>query len=523
MDDQSTLLEAALERGIPLYAKLCRFAKEECWMVDASLAANQLLIALEHFVLNLLHSSLDPSTVDIIFSQLMPWSRATEGSMRRAALSLLRLALATFVKEVEFEPGAPTRFSQGHLMVAKVPTLLKATIEYFLFMSLIFLQIVPRCTDPEISVRDLAVDCLGLVLDIISKYMGYSRDYEKPTIDRLEALKTDLGSADPLAPLTELATILNTKTPPSDLWVFLESMANGLSDPFPSSCSGLSLVMCLVLKVRGGEIHLRVKDLLDLLLLRLKSIEDVTTRGSILNGVCLLASHQRDTVVAALLSHSLPHNEDISDCWKALAADPTQGTTVLDHLTDILTYAAPYEERGTGPHSNESIVSWRLLSAVSGLRSMCQVPQLSQALQVTWMSVHLFEFDWCANVGHFLFTGSLCPAIFRLAADAGLRFGRFATYPFPFERRRSGLFRAGQSRSLPPEPLPNGSRRFQGFPYLRSSSSSCRATAGAPTLQQFRRFAHVLRPGGEYDGPLHCVQAILRADVHCRAGQCPQK
>lgn len=79
--------------------------------------------------------------------------------------------------------------------------------------------------------------------------MGYSRDFEKPTIERLEALKADLGSSDPSGSLNELATILIAKTPPSDLWVLLESMANGLADPFPSSSSGLSLVMCIVLKV----------------------------------------------------------------------------------------------------------------------------------------------------------------------------------------------------------------------------------------------------------------------------------
>lgn len=89
-------------------------------MIDASLAANQLLIGLESLILQLLRSSLDPGMVDIIFSQLLPWTKGHEGSIRRAALTLLRLALSTFVKEVEFEPGAPTRFSQGHVMIAKV-------------------------------------------------------------------------------------------------------------------------------------------------------------------------------------------------------------------------------------------------------------------------------------------------------------------------------------------------------------------------------------------------------------------
>lgn len=89
-------------------------------MVGASLAANQLLMSLENLALQMLRSTLDPSAVDILFSQLLPWSKAQESSMRRAGLSLLRLTLATFVKEVEFEPGAPTRFSQGHAMLAKV-------------------------------------------------------------------------------------------------------------------------------------------------------------------------------------------------------------------------------------------------------------------------------------------------------------------------------------------------------------------------------------------------------------------
>lgn len=261
---------------------------------------------------------------------------------------------------------------------------------------------MPRCTDPESAVRDLAVDCLGIILDIISKYLGYSRDYEKPSVDKLDILKHDLGSIDPIAPLTELANLLNTKTPTGDLWAFLESAACGLSDPFDTSSSGVSFVMCFVLKVptpygaikffklklnfflkaRGGEIHLRIKDMLDMLLSRLRSVQCPQTRKSILNGVCLLASHQRDTVASALLSHSLPHNEDISDCWKTLAADQSQSNSILDHLTDILTYAAPYEQRG--PHGNEAIVSFRLLSAISALKSMCQVPELSNALQVSF-------------------------------------------------------------------------------------------------------------------------------------------
>lgn len=108
-------------------------------------------------------------------------------------------------------------------------------------------------------------------------------------------------------------------------------------------------------------------------------VECPKTRSSILNAVTILAYHQQDVVATALLSHSLPHSDYISDCWSALAIDPNLGAGVLEYLINIVTYAAPYEERG---HANESIASFRLLSAVSALSCMCHVAELEVVLQV---------------------------------------------------------------------------------------------------------------------------------------------
>jgi len=48
---------------------------------------------------------------------------------------------------------------------------------------------------------------------------------------------------------------------------------------------------------------------------------------------------------------------------------------------DVIAYAEPYEER-SGGHTGLAIASYRLLSAVSALNCMCQVPQLAACLQV---------------------------------------------------------------------------------------------------------------------------------------------
>ena len=89
-------------------------------MVEASLAANQLLMAMEQVMLNLLRQSLDPGSLDILCSQLLPWMRSPQEASRRAALGLFKLILSTFFNEIVFEPGAPSRFSQGTILLAKV-------------------------------------------------------------------------------------------------------------------------------------------------------------------------------------------------------------------------------------------------------------------------------------------------------------------------------------------------------------------------------------------------------------------
>lgn len=119
--DQSILLETSLEKALPLYAALARLSHDESSCADASLTAGvELLESMERLVINLLRLSLDPGGMDMVFTLLLPWSKGQEEALRRNSLRLLKLALVTLSKEVEYQPGAPTRFSQGHLMISKV-------------------------------------------------------------------------------------------------------------------------------------------------------------------------------------------------------------------------------------------------------------------------------------------------------------------------------------------------------------------------------------------------------------------
>lgn len=283
-------------------------------------------------------------------------------------------------------------------------------------------------------------------------YVGYSPDYEKQTVEKLESLKKELGSADPASPLNILAGIVNYKTSPSDLWSLLESMTLGLNDPFPTSSAGVSLVMCLILKVistdlfhlnnypiclskfqaRGSEIQFRNKDLVDLLLIRLKTLEHLPTRQSILKAICILASHQREAIIQTLLSHSLPYNEDISDCWKALAADTSQSAEILDDLVEILKHVSPYEERG--PHASETIISGRLLSVIAAIKSMCLVHQMRNVLMVSLTKEYAI---YVTNESSLVILGAFCGSVLLAYVSARILLGGFTSRTFPNRQRRS--------------------------------------------------------------------------------------
>ncbi|GLG92482.1 Uncharacterized protein GBIM_00172 [Gryllus bimaculatus] len=99
-------------------------------------ATSSLLSALGALTQALLLASTTPAVLDDVFSLLEPWLIVRSPSQRAAALSVLNGALQCYVSNMKFSCEAPSRFGQTGLMLGRV---------------------VPRCTDPSMEVRRLAV------------------------------------------------------------------------------------------------------------------------------------------------------------------------------------------------------------------------------------------------------------------------------------------------------------------------------------------------------------------------------
>lgn len=165
-DDQALIAEAAFEHGLTQYAKLlsvsinldptvrpslCLFQisldfsnldDRRQVIVAAHTTGHDLLEALERLTLSLLRQTMQPATLDVVLSKLMPWTRNRGDAVRTASLRILKLALDVYRREVIFEPGTPLRFTQGHHMLAKVKKKTLSDRFYLVFFSPVIVQML---------------------------------------------------------------------------------------------------------------------------------------------------------------------------------------------------------------------------------------------------------------------------------------------------------------------------------------------------------------------------------------------
>lgn len=178
-------------------------------------------------VQELLQQSLTPATLDEIITLLEAWIGLKKAEQRLPALEALRVALQTYLDNVKFAYN----FNQTGFLLGKI---------------------VPRCTDPYVNVRKIAVECVCLVLCIANRYEGRMRDYDKQLHNSLFNILENIDTDDPKTLFnltTELAYIVANNNPTFQMNNFVEALLEGLQDVESASSSGTSVVLNTVLKV----------------------------------------------------------------------------------------------------------------------------------------------------------------------------------------------------------------------------------------------------------------------------------
>lgn len=278
--------------GAAIYCKLNLTTKNDVSYGDLKLAPYVFnsFEKLNTLTRALLMQSMSPATLDDILTILEPWPSKKKPEQRFPAIENLRSVLECYLTNMKFAYEAPSKFGQTGFILGRI---------------------IPRCTDPNITIRLVAVECVRLVLCIAARYEGHMSDYNNEIGNLLIALKTDLASSDPkvlYGVTSDIAKVIASYLPQFQLMHFTESMLDGLLDHEASSSSGTSVTLHVFLKLKGGELYQHVSDIVVKLLTFMNSMKCNKTRTSSVRSVLALAVFHPKAVVSVLLTNPLPYD-----------------------------------------------------------------------------------------------------------------------------------------------------------------------------------------------------------------------
>ncbi|GFQ65281.1 maestro heat-like repeat-containing protein family member 1 [Trichonephila clavata] len=240
-------------------------------------------------------------------------------------------------------------------------------------------MLVPRCTDPQITVRHLAFDSIDVAVAMAMKVQLSAVTFNERPEFSLNYLKTQIISDDAssLFSVTKsLGKFICEKLPLDQLYPFLRCLVNGLCDPHSQSSSGASVVLNTVIKHRGRELRVEIPNIIDAVRDILNSIQCPHTRKGALRCFQNLANHHLTAVLVSLLNSPVPLDINTTDIWKTLSQDKSLANHIIEYFLEIFSdnvISSPPDPHG---RSIAYVAAQKPLAAVCALREMFKVPEM---------------------------------------------------------------------------------------------------------------------------------------------------
>ncbi|XP_074645058.1 maestro heat-like repeat-containing protein family member 1 [Tubulanus polymorphus] len=329
--DVFTLVKVAMDSvyGLPCPGVSGKKSKEESYetLVEKEALLEVILDSLNDMLNEILMKDLNPEGFESIFKHVVPWMVSVSDHERQRAVLTTLSMLTCYQNKMQLGMGQPDMMSNAGSVLG---------------------YLVPRCTDPDLLVRQTSIDCVQIVLKIILKYEGHSDDHHDKMVDALPTLKDRLKKGDSnvlYSVINDLSKVFTKKVPPGQLIQFCDRLCDGLLDAQSHSSSGVCVVLNNVAKSRGGEFHHDVERILGVLQKQLKEISFPQTRTGTLRCIRIFATNHLNTTLSTFLNYNLPYDEDMGDSWKMIAQDPQLAQNIIDFMLDMLSRSLPYEEK----------------------------------------------------------------------------------------------------------------------------------------------------------------------------------
>ncbi|XP_059158762.1 maestro heat-like repeat-containing protein family member 1 isoform X2 [Physella acuta] len=276
-----------------------------------------------------------PSGLESIFKHLAQWMLSEQEHERERALNTWLIVQKFYLDIVEVKH--PHVLDQEGNFLARL---------------------IPRCTDPVVKIRQLAIDCVHCTLSIALRHEGNPNNSKDAMIDAIPTLKERLKKSDPnilFSVVNDLSKVIAKKLPADCLVPFMEILQQGLLDVQSSSSSGACVVLNAVMKIRGPDIRSKVEVFLETLYEKLFQIQHPQTKTGTLRTIRTMATHHLLPTLTSLLTYQLPYDDNVVEIWKILSQESNLTALILDHFLELLQKSLPYEEKAD-PRDKEKTI-----------------------------------------------------------------------------------------------------------------------------------------------------------------------
>lgn len=306
---------------------------------DTSMLLKQAIESLQALLKGVLLQDPVPPTFENILKHIQdPWLLSTSDVERERAVDTILTLLQTFRDNMLLTVGGkPTSFIMAGPLLARL---------------------IPRCTDPVIIIRKIAVDCVQCVLKIAARFEGYSLESKDELVDALSTLKQRAAENDAnilFSVASDLSKVVAKKLQSTLLSPFVLTLLEGLTDTQSHSASGSCVVLNSIVRIRGQEIRKDVDTLVKELHSSLVHITHTQTRTGTLRVFRTLASHHLVPVLTALLEFPLPYDQHVLDIWRTMAGESNLSLSIFDYVLDLSTRSLPYQEKPNPKNKKETI------------------------------------------------------------------------------------------------------------------------------------------------------------------------
>ncbi|XP_043536063.1 maestro heat-like repeat-containing protein family member 1 [Chiloscyllium plagiosum] len=276
---------------------------------------NETLASLENFLKQFLIFRLSPDGLQFLFKNMMFWIESKKNYEREKSLEMALHLLNFYLEETDINDKPPSHN-------------LAAVIGY----------IVLRCSDPSIVVREKAIECLYLLLQIQLQLERLPRNQTDEEVKHLKAIKDGLKdtSSDALyCVCTDIGKVLSRCMPHNHVDTLLFSLSEGLSDEQLNGSFVASIVMNVLIRKCGAILN-DIPGIIKVLYDQLQSITEPRIIRAVMHIISILASQNVLMILPFLLKYQIPFRTYNGEVWQSLLNDNVVAKTSVKYLLDNL-------------------------------------------------------------------------------------------------------------------------------------------------------------------------------------------